>query len=222
MLVAAAVVGGSLAAMGPAASSPAFAADGSCADGSVVVVDLTDLGGPLEVRCAEGAQESGRVALLAAGFAIAESQPGFVCAINALPDPCPETFDGSFWAYWHSAPGGEWTSYQVGADSSSPARGEIEGWRYNKGDIPPGITPDEAAATVSPAPTPEVIELPNVAIPGADEHVTNSEGTADDQRATHTLAIVATSLSLIALIIALIILRWRRRSGGIDSPEVRD
>ena len=59
LLAVTAVAAGSVAAVGVTASSPAFAAEGSCADGSVVVVDSTDLGGTLEVRCAVGSQESG-------------------------------------------------------------------------------------------------------------------------------------------------------------------
>ncbi len=222
LLAVTAVAAGSVAAMGVTASSPAFAAEGSCADGSVVVVDSTDLGGTLEVRCAVGSQESGRAALLAAGFTVTDSQPGFLCAINAMPDPCPETFDGSFWAYWHATPDGEWTSYQVGADSSTPARGEIEGWRYNDGTTPPGISPAEAAATVSPAPTPEATETPDVANPGSDEQAANSPSSPDEQRAAQNLALIATSIGFAALVVALIIVLRRRRVDQNDSSEGRD
>lgn len=224
MLATAALIGGFIAVAGVGTVSPATAATGTC-DGVIVVVDFTDLGGEIDVRCAEGEQATGRAALTAAAFGLTDSQPGFLCAINALPDPCPETFDGSFWAYWHSAPDGEWTSYQVGADSSSPVFGELEGWRYNDGVTPPGIAPSEAVSTVSPAPSPEAIEIPNVAAPGADEQVTNADTTHADQRADQNLVLLVTFAGFVALIAALIIMfvvRQRRLRKEADSPKARD
>jgi hypothetical protein len=225
LLAVTAVAAGSVAAVGVTASSPAFAAEGSCADGSVVVVDSSDLGGTLEVRCAVGSQESGRAALLAAGFTVTDSQPGFLCAINAMPDPCPETFDGSFWAYWHATPDGEWMSYQVGADSSSPMPGEIEGWRYNKGTVPPGITPSEAAATATPAPTPDATETPSAALPGSGDQVDNPRGSPADERASQNLILLTASVGFLALVAAVIIMfvvRQRRHRGEPPPPAARD
>src|SRR5680860_152638 len=108
-------------------AAPASASEGACSDGSgvTVVVDATDIGGSIVIKCAAGAQATGRSALEAAGFTPTDSQPGMICAIDAQPDPCPTTFDGSYWSYWHGSPGGAWISYQVGADSSHPVPGEI-------------------------------------------------------------------------------------------------
>ncbi|UFU07708.1 hypothetical protein [Ruania halotolerans] len=115
------------------------------AEGVTVVVDFTDLGGEIETGCAEGDPANGREALEAAGFTPADSQPGMICTINSLPDPCPEEFDGNYWSYWNAESGGEWTSYQVGADESDPAPGTFEGWRYFDGSEAPGATPEELA-----------------------------------------------------------------------------
>lgn len=117
----------------------------ACADGVTVVVDFTDLGGEVEVGCADGDPATGRDALESAGFTPTDSMPGMICAIDANPDPCPEEFDGSFWAYW-TTEDGEWVSHTAGADGTDPAPGDVEGWRYNDGTTGPGLSPDEAAA----------------------------------------------------------------------------
>src|SRR5690606_10228313 len=127
------------AALVPASAFGSDAAPVVCDDGVAVVVDFTDLGGVVEVGCAPGAQASGRAALAAAGFTSSDGAAGFICAIDARPDPCPEVFEGSFWAYWHAMPGGEWLTYNEGADTSQPELGSVEGWRYNDGATPPGI-----------------------------------------------------------------------------------
>lgn len=128
---------------------PASASEGACSDGSgvTVVVDATDIGGSIVIKCAAGEQATGRSALEAAGFTPTDSQPGMICAIDAQPDPCPATFEGSYWSYWYSSAAGDWTSYQVGADSSKPLPGGIEGWRYNDGSTGPGIAPADVLVT---------------------------------------------------------------------------
>ena len=120
----------------------------ACTDGVTVVVDFTDLGGEVEVGCAEDDPATGRAALESAGFTLTDSIPGMICAIDANPDPCPEDFEGSFWAYW-TTEGGEWVSHTAGADGTDPAPGDIEGWRYNDGATGPELSPDEAAAAAA-------------------------------------------------------------------------
>ncbi|MFC4554597.1 hypothetical protein [Georgenia faecalis] len=125
---------------------------GGCADddGVTVVVDLTDLGGELVAGCAAGDPASGREALTAAGFTAVDGEvPGFVCAIDGLPDPCPTEFTGSYWAYWTAEPDGEWTAYTEGADTTDPAPGALEGWRYNDGATGPGIAPADVVAAAA-------------------------------------------------------------------------
>jgi len=123
-------------------------ASGACSgqSGVTVVVDLTDLGGDVEVGCAHGSPTTGGAALTDAGFRATNDAAGMICAINSAPDPCPTTFAGSYWSYWSAAPGAAWTAYTVGADSSHPAPGSFEGWRYNDGAAGPSLLP--AAAQV--------------------------------------------------------------------------
>ena len=120
---------------------PAETLDGVCAAdaGVTVVVDFTDVGGEIEIGCAEGAPANGRAALETAGFVPEDSMPGMICAIDSSPDPCPEEFDGSFWSYWTVDDDLEWESYMVGADEASPAPGSIEGWRYFDGSAGPQV-----------------------------------------------------------------------------------
>ncbi|MEO7007012.1 MAG: hypothetical protein ABI065_08270, partial [Terrimesophilobacter sp.] len=137
-----------MAALVGAPSASATATNSACVDGNDVnvVVDFTELGGSVETGCAPSDAPTGRAALLAAGFVATNSGQGLICAIDAKPDPCPATFKGSFWSYWHSARDGSWTSYQVGADASHPVSGELEGWRYNDGATGPGVAPSEVTA----------------------------------------------------------------------------
>ncbi|MBZ2195885.1 hypothetical protein [Occultella gossypii] len=115
-------------------------------DGVTVVVDFTDVGGAVEVGCAEGDPASGREALELAGFTLAEDSAGLICAVNAQPDPCPTVFEGSFWSYWTAEPGAEWVSSTVGADLADPVVGSYEGWRYFDGSAGPTVTAADVAA----------------------------------------------------------------------------
>ncbi|HMM81998.1 MAG TPA: hypothetical protein PJ998_02370 [Terrimesophilobacter sp.] len=193
------------------------AADGTCA-GVTVVVDFTDLGGKVDVACAEGEQPTGRDALIAAGFTATDSQPGLLCAINSMPNPCPETFQGSFWSYWHSSGNGEWTSYQVGADSSHPVAGELEGWRYNNGTTPPGIAPADAASAVTvPSPSP----VPSDSNPQSAATQTDITTQRTNQ---NTVLLVATVgfLAVVAAVVIVLFLRRRRASESPSAPEADD
>lgn len=200
-----------------AGGAPALAADTSCSDGVAVVVDFTDVtvdgqAGTVEVACTDGDPENGRAALVAAGFTVTDSQPGFLCAIDSRPDPCPETFDGSFWSYWHAAPDGEWTSYQVGADSSDPVPGQIEGWRYNDGTTPPGIAPGDVAdavATSTPATDPQE----------ASGDAPGTEPPGEQVQAAQGAALTVTAIGFLVVIVALVVVfavRARRRPGASD------
>lgn len=225
MLAAVAIIGGSLAVAGLPDNTSALAAEPSCANGVTVVVDFTDLGGKIDVACAQGDQATGRAALLAAGFTGTDSQPGFLCAINSMPDPCPTTFAGSFWSYWHSTPSGEWTSYQVGADSSKPAPGELEGWRYNDGTKPPGITPAAAATSTTPEPQPTATASANPSAPTTDQSVTTTQTPGQEVEASQNSAITFTTIGFLVVIIGLVVLfvvRSRRRRLGAGDPDAGD
>lgn len=214
MLAAVALIAGSAAVIGTAGSTTAFAADSTC-DGVTVVVDFTDVGGELEVGCAEGEPATGRDALLGAGFTATDSQPGFLCAINSMPNPCPETFDGNFWAYWNSTSDSEWASYQVGADSSKPAPGSIEGWRYNDGATPPGIAPAGVAAALNSS-APDTTDTPE-ATPGTDEAVTTS--TRGDQNSDQTTVLAVVTVGFLALVVIVILFFVVRKRRGTSETR---
>jgi hypothetical protein len=109
--------------------------------GVTVVVDFTDVGGTVEVGCATGHPATGRQALVDAGFRPTNASSGMICAIDSAPNPCPATFQGAYWSYWSGKPGAGWTAWTVGADTSTPAPGGFEGWRYNDGTTGPGLDP---------------------------------------------------------------------------------
>ncbi|MEO9014732.1 MAG: hypothetical protein ABI275_05360 [Terrimesophilobacter sp.] len=175
-------------------------------EGVTVVVDSSDIGGTVEVSCAADDPGNGRAALSAAGFAATDSSPGLICAIDAKPDPCPTTFEGSYWSYWHAQPGQAWVSYQVGADSSNPAPGEVEGWRYNDGSTGPSITASAAASQTAPATSHSPVPLHQVAS-GADGAL--------------GVSVVAGAV-LVLLIVAAIAYATRRRTASRSAePDYR-
>lgn len=135
---------------GPAAAATVpttAAASGPCTDGEgvTVVVDLTDLGGEVEVGCATDAG-TGTEALQAAGFTDTRDASGMICAVDDLPDPCPTEFEGSFWSYWFAGDDGTWQTYMEGSDTAVPEAGGVEGWRYSDGSAGPTLSPTEALA----------------------------------------------------------------------------
>lgn len=181
-------------------SASAASAAGPCAAGAgvTVVVDFSDVGGDTTTGCAVGAPATGRDALASAGFASEDSAPGMICAIDATPDPCPETFDGSYWSYWHALPGEAWTGYLVGADTSTPVNGEVEGWRYNDGSVGPG----NGTATKLSAPTEVATTVPTA--------TASSESSSTDS----SVMLIAVAVGfLVLLTIAAIALAPRRRKG---------
>lgn len=126
--------------VGPGLGHAVAAPSGPCTDpeGVTVVVDKTDLGGEVEMGCATDAA-TGSEALVAAGFTDTRDASGLICAIDALPDPCPAEFTGSYWSYWTAEPGGAWEMAMVGPDEAVPAPGGVEGWRYSDGSAGPSV-----------------------------------------------------------------------------------
>jgi hypothetical protein len=127
------------------------------ADGVTVVVDLTELGGSVEVGCAASAA-TGAEALTAAGFTDTRDASGLVCALESAPEPCPTEFTGTYWSYWTATPDGAWTMSMEGPDTTVPAPGSLEGWRYGDGSAGPTIAPADALAAPADAPTQEAAE----------------------------------------------------------------
>lgn len=153
------------------AAAPAHAApDGACTDptGVTVVVDATALGGDVSIGCADDSPATGTDALRQAGFADTRDASGLICAVDNLPDPCPTTFEGSYWSYWY-AQDGTWQAYTEGSDTATPQPGGVEGWRWSDGSAGPevdltALTAAAEAGTSGPAPepvTPTVTDSPS-------------------------------------------------------------
>lgn len=223
--------GATLLPLGAASASPAPAAVAAltpageaCADGTgvTVVVDLTDLGGAVEVGCAEGAPASGAQALVDAGFTDTRDAAQMICAIDGLPDPCPTTFEGSWWSYWSAGPDGAWVSYDVGPDQSAPEPGTVEGWRYHDGSAGPTVTPAAALATVGEAAAEDAAQEDASAdqtardAAGADDAVVSDE---QDGPGPVTPLVLGAALAVL-LVAAVVGLTRRRRDphgpGGQD------
>ncbi|GAA4285648.1 hypothetical protein [Georgenia daeguensis] len=188
------------------AGAPADVSGTACADdaGVTVVVDLTDLGEDIRVGCAEGDPATGREALESAGFTTADSVPGMICAVDGLPDPCPEEFDGNYWAYFSAEADGEWTARTEGADTADPAPGTFEGWRYNDGSAGPGVTTAELTATAAESTA------------TADDTATAGDAAdtqaADDASGPSTGLVVGLGAAAVALVLAVVLLRRRGRA----------
>lgn len=138
-----AAAGGTLA---PIAAPPAQAA-GDC-DGVWVVVAGQG------TKCATS-HSTGKAALRSAGFSVRDKTPGFLCQINSSPSTCTITED-KHWAYWQAsrkADGswGPWRYSQLGYTSTSPKKGDAEGWVFGAGMY--GPKPPAPPAAPKPAPT---------------------------------------------------------------------
>ena len=195
-----------LAALQIAAAVPSSAEpDGACTtpDGVTVVVDSTDLGGEVLVGCGEGAT-TGTEVLRAAGFTETRDESGLICAIDALPDPCPAEFTGSYWSYWFADADTGWQMYQEGSDTAHPEAGSVEGWRYNDGSQGPGVAPEEALAA-TPTADPES--------PGSDSAGSDA-ATPDDESDGWTPAEIG-FLALMALWFVWVV-REKRRGQAQD------
>ncbi len=201
------------------ASPAAAAGNGSCTDpdGVTVVVDFTDVGGAVETGCAT-APTTGTDALQTAGFVDLRDASGLICAIDAMPDPCPATFTGSYWSYWFAAPGGEWQSYLVGSDTSTPAPGSVEGWRYSDGTAGPTVaaaavrttsatteaSPSASAAASAPAPT---------VAPSAGETLSAGTGAAVQDGTSQGVQVwLIAALVAVALVAVVAVVVRRRRT----------
>lgn len=214
----------------PARAVPVTAGDlsGACTDpdGVTVVVDQTDLGGEVLVGCAEGAA-TGTEALVAAGFSDTRDASGLICAIDGLPDPCPETFEGSYWSYWYATPDGDWQTYLEGPDTAVPQPGALEGWRYSDGSAGPIVSPAEVVAgapATEDEPADEATDEPAVEPaeeatdePAVDEIVTIEDEATDDDATTSGLpawAFVLIGVAVIGAVVAVGVGRARRSGDG--------
>ncbi|HEU0101991.1 MAG TPA: hypothetical protein VFR07_06685, partial [Mycobacteriales bacterium] len=146
--------------------APAAAAGCTADSGVRVVVDAGALGG-VRTGCAAGDPANGRSALQGAGFSVTDvpRQPGFICSIDARPDPCNGAPADAYWSYWYAPAGGSWTYSSRGSSNRDPAPGTVEGWAFGAGGAP-GIAPPRADPPPAPPPPPPP-PPPPVAAPAA-------------------------------------------------------
>jgi hypothetical protein len=137
---------------------------GYCPSGTgvTVVVDFTDLGGNVVVRCAPGEPGTGLDALAATGFTFEGTQrwgTAFVCRLQGRPtaqeklpvkgDPdyqeqCVDTPPtAASWSYSHAENGGEWEYSTSSAKTHRAIEGGFEGWRFtlNGSGTEPSVAP---------------------------------------------------------------------------------
>ena len=137
---------------------------------------------------------------------------GLIGAIDALPDPCPATFEGSYWSYWYATPGGEWQSYLEGSDTAVPAPGAVEGWRYSDGSAGPGIVPPGATDEATVGETDEATEEESEESAEATEEVT-AVTTDPVEPAGDVTPLVVAGIGVVALAgLAGVLLVRRRRA----------
>jgi len=211
--------------------APAVAAapdpSGACTepDGVTVVVDLTELGGEVEVGCAP-APATGAEALTSAGFTDTRDGAGMVCAIEAAPDPCPTEFTGTYWSYWTAQPDGDWTMYMEGPDTAVPSPGSLEGWRYGDGSAGPTVAvADIVGGNDEPAePTAEpTTDAPTDDVAPADDNVDDALAMTEDDDADGTPVWLVVVIGLGALGAgAAIVVGLARRRRDVSGPPGQD
>lgn len=226
--VAALLLSGAAFAIAPTASAATGPA-GPCTDpdGVTVVVDLTELGGDVEVGCAPTAA-TGAEALTAAGFTDTRDAAGLVCALESMPDPCPTKFTGTYWSYWTATPDGEWTTYMEGPDTAVPAPGSLEGWRYGDGMAGPTVTPADALAGAADAGTDDTaaptddatVEATTTAADGTDTELAVADD-AEDGDGTPAWLVVVIGVAAVGLGAAVLVGLSRRRQ-DISGPPGQD
>jgi hypothetical protein len=132
--------------------------------------------GSMVTRCVEFAEDeiSGYDLLMRSGLQVVATQSGgmgvTICEIDGEGCPADNCFcecTGStcaYWSYWHLV-GGEWSYSSVGANGHRVRPGDVDGWRWGKGDPPPVVPFEQicappATATSLPTATPTDTPLP--------------------------------------------------------------
>lgn len=133
----------------PAVAAPVGAA-AACrgTSGVTVVIDYYGRDGrPIDTRCAPGDPVNGLAVLTGARlpYTFVPNQPGLVCTINGVPDPCNNAPVSAYWSYWHLRADRTWAFSSQGAGSYNPASGATEGWAFGNGKPPRKPKPARAA-----------------------------------------------------------------------------
>lgn len=104
---------------------------GQClADQKVWVSVVTEEGEYLANECVEPTG-NGEDALAATGMEVQHDDGGFICSVGGHPEPCPTTFNGQYWHYYHGAEGQDWEMSMTGAAEHQLEPRTIEAWCYN-------------------------------------------------------------------------------------------
>ena len=144
--------------LGWVGTAPQASAATSTCNGVWVVVDYGSLGGK-DTKCATS-HANGKAALTSAGFS-PYLDNGMITRI--LNVPSKPDINKAYWSYWTATLKSDgsysgWSYSNLGANSSHPAKGNAEGWRYqslSEGEVPPGATPPKGeVAPPKPSPTP--------------------------------------------------------------------
>lgn len=203
---------------------------GACLDADQVWLLVVDIDGEVMANQCVGTPSSGEEALTAGGMEV-EKDNGLICAISGHPDPCPATFDGSYWNYHHATAGAPYTFSQEGADTRSPSPGDIEAWCYNMPEDescePPLLTvmsggeqvlvPDAAPADYfDPAVTSAETGSPS---PTENESATASESETDSTSTSTPWALIGIGAVVVVGVVALLL--WRRRAASAEEQVSR-
>jgi hypothetical protein len=141
----------------PAAAQSATAAD----DGlhhAAIVVDTGD--GQVRKMCLafpeaelDGIEALRRVDTRPYRFETFGSKGVAVCMLCGVGCPSGDCFCDSsrYWAYFRAGPGGEpYQASRAGASSTTVRDGDVEGWKWGKGEAPPSTTVSETCGVPEP------------------------------------------------------------------------
>lgn len=146
-----------IAATGAGALSLASIAQAASCGNLAGVTIVVEYGDPVAtaVDCAPGDPATGLEALKSTGhgYTFVPRNPGFVCTIDARPNPCNDGPANAYWSYWHAQPGGSWSYGSTGAGSYDPPPGSVDGWAFGSGKPPrsrPPVLGTPGATTSGP------------------------------------------------------------------------
>lgn len=179
-------------------SSPAYAAQCS-AQVVTVVVQFPD--GHTEIGCTSGDPANGLAALKSAGFPyeFVPNQYGAVCTIKGAPSSRDCWNPPHTWSYWRAAAGGTWVKSELGAGSTNPAPGTVEGWRFGTSAKPDTDPPAASTPAPTKAPTAKATRKPtthSTATPVAPDATATASASA---RTTATATATASDVPASAL-----------------------
>lgn len=207
-------------------TSPAMAEEdnpvGTCLSSDGVWLLVVDgEGEPLANECVD-APASGEDALVKAGLTLGYAD-GFICSIDGTPEVCPTTFDGSYWAYYHGAPGEAYAYSEVGAGAFTPAGGTIEAWCFATAEAkectPPQLNIVMDGAPVAAPEGTTAVDLPftgETASPSASPTATTSPAPTDDaatdKGSGSVVWLVVGGIVIVAAAVGVVL--WLRKRGS--------